>query len=39
MQKVFTAPSIVPCDLLKSLLEVEGIPAFIRNEYGTHLMG
>lgn len=39
MQKVFTAPSIVPCDLLKSLIEAEGIPCVIRNEYGTHLLG
>ena len=39
MKKVFTAPSVVPCDLLKALLEAEGIPCVIRNEFGTHLLG
>ncbi len=36
---VFTARSVVPCDLLKALLEAEGIPCVIRNEFGTHLLG
>ncbi len=39
MKQVFTAPSIVPCDFLKSLLESEGIPCVLRNEYGTNLLG
>lgn len=39
MKKVFTAPGIVPCDLLRSMLEAEGIPCMILNEYGTHLLG
>jgi hypothetical protein len=39
MKKVFTAPSVVPCDLLKSFLAADGIPSFIRNEYGTSLLG
>jgi len=39
MKKVFSAPSVIPCDFLKALLEAEGIPCFIRNEFGTHLLG
>lgn len=39
MKKVFTAPSVVPCDFLKSVLEAEGITSFILNEYGTRLLG
>ncbi len=37
--KVFTAPSVVPCDLLKALLDAEGIPSFIQNQHGTGLLG
>ncbi len=39
MKKVFSAPSVIPCDLLKSLLDAEGIPCVICNEYGTTLLG
>ena len=39
MKRVFTAPSIVPCDFLKAMLESEGIPCVVRNEYGTNLLG
>lgn len=39
MKMIFTARSVVPCDVLKSMLEAEGIPCVIRNEYGTHLLG
>ena len=39
MKMVYTARSVVPCDFLKSILKLEGIPCVIRNEYGTHLLG
>lgn len=39
MKMVFTARSVVPCDFLKAMLEAEGIPCVLRNEYGTHLLG
>lgn len=29
---VFTDPSIVPCDLLKSILESEGIDSMLKNQ-------
>ncbi len=35
MKKVFTATSVIPCDLLKSLLESEGIDSMIKNEQGS----
>jgi len=35
---VFTARSVVPCDFLKAMLESEGIPCVLRNEYGTSLL-
>jgi hypothetical protein len=38
MKKIFTAPSVVPCDFLVSLLSAEGISCVILNEYGTHLL-
>jgi hypothetical protein len=38
MKMVFTNRSIIPCDLLKCLLEAEDISSVIRNEYGTHLL-
>ena len=39
MKKVFTNPSVVPCDLLKGLLEASGIPAMIKNERGSASVG
>lgn len=39
MKKVFTAPGVVPCDLLKALLEAEGIRCVLRNQHGTSLLG
>ena len=35
LKKVFTAPSVVPCDLLKGLLEGRGIKVLIKNERGS----
>jgi hypothetical protein len=39
MKQVFTAPSVVPCDLLKGLLEAEGIACMIKNERGSAIAG
>lgn len=39
MKKVFTAPSVVPCDMLKSLLESNGITSIIKNERGSAIAG
>ena len=39
MQKVFTDPSVIPCDFLKGLLESSGIPAMIKNERGSASAG
>ena len=30
MKKVFTAPNVIPCDLLKSALEANGISRFVK---------
>ena len=35
LKKIFTAPSVVPCDLLKSVLEGRGIRVLIKNEHGS----
>jgi hypothetical protein len=34
MKQVFTDPSEVPCDLLKRILEGQGIKALIKNAHG-----
>jgi hypothetical protein len=39
MKQVFTDPSVIPCDMLKSVLDCEGIPAMIRNEWGALMVG
>ena len=35
MKKVFSAPSVIPCDFLKSILESNGIDSMIKNEQGS----
>jgi hypothetical protein len=35
MKMVFTDPSVVPCDILKGLLEARGVPSIIKNERGS----
>jgi hypothetical protein len=35
MKEVFTAPSVIPCDFLKAVLEANGISSFIKNERGS----
>ena len=32
MKMIFTAPSVVPCDMLKGILESQGIHCMIKNE-------
>jgi hypothetical protein len=39
MRQVFTNSSVIPCDLVKSVLEAEGIFATIRNELGSAAAG
>ena len=39
MKQIFTAPNIVTCDLLKSVLEARGIKCLLKNEYGSAVMG
>ena len=39
MKLVFTAPSVVPCDFLRTLLDVEGIPSMLKNEGCSSIVG
>jgi len=39
MKKIFTDPSVVPCDILKSILEAQGIKVMIKNERGSASAG
>ncbi len=39
MKKIFTAPSVVPCDMLRALLDSAGVPAMIKNEHGSAIAG
>jgi hypothetical protein len=39
MRQVFTNSSVIPCDLVKSVLEAGGIFATIRNELGSAAAG
>ena len=39
MKKIFTAPNVIPCDLLKAMLEANGIRSFIKNEWGLITFG
>lgn len=39
MHKIFTAPSLIPCDFLCSLLAAEDIPSMIKNEGGSSITG
>jgi hypothetical protein len=39
MKQVFTNSSVIPCDLVKSMLEAEGVPAIIKNELGSAAAG
>ena len=39
MKRVFENSSVIPCDLIKSVLEGAGIEAMIRNELGSAAAG
>jgi len=39
MRQVFSNSSVIPCDLVKSMLEAEGIFATIKNELGSAAAG
>ena len=35
MKMVFTAPTVVPCDMIRSVLEANGIDTLMKNERGS----
>jgi hypothetical protein len=39
MKKIFTAPSVIPCDFLRSMLDAEGIASMLKNEGGSAMTG
>lgn len=39
MKRVFTAPSIIPCDFLRSMLDAAGIDSMLKNEGGSAITG
>lgn len=39
MKRVFTAPNVVPCDFLRSMLDAAGIESMFKNEGGSHVAG
>jgi hypothetical protein len=39
MKRIFTAPSVIPCDFLRSLLDAEGIESVFKNEGGSAITG
>jgi len=39
MKKVFTAPSIVECDMVRARLDASGIPSMIKNENSSIYIG
>ncbi len=39
MKKVWSSPSLVQCDLLKALLESDGIDCFMKNENNARFAG
>ena len=39
MQMIYTAPNVIPCDFLKSVLDAEGIWCTIRNPSGSGAVG
>ena len=39
MKKVWSSPSLVQCDLVKALLEGDGITCFIQDEYAARFTG
>jgi hypothetical protein len=39
MKKIFSASSIIPCDLLRSILDANGIQSALKNEGGSAITG
>jgi hypothetical protein len=39
MKEIFTAPNVIPCDLLKVVLEANGIPSHIKNSSDSTIAG
>ncbi|MEI7732013.1 MAG: DUF2007 domain-containing protein [Verrucomicrobiota bacterium] len=39
MKMIYTAPSVVPCDMIKGMLESNGIPSMFKNEQGSSNVG
>ena len=39
MKRIFTASNIIPCDLLRSILEASGIDSALKNEGGSAITG
>ena len=39
MKKVFSAPSVIPCDLFRSVLHAAGIDSMFKNEGGSAITG
>jgi len=37
MKRIFTAPNIIPCDFLSSILDSEGIASALKNEGWSHM--
>ena len=39
MKRVFTAPNVIPCDFLRSMLDAAGIDSMFQNEGGSAITG
>jgi hypothetical protein len=39
MKRIFTAPSVIPCDFLRSMLDAGGIDSALMNEGGSAMTG
>jgi hypothetical protein len=39
MKTVFSAPSVIPCDLFRSVLDAAGIDSMLKNEGGAAITG
>lgn len=39
MKKIFTNPSVVPCDILKGIFEQQGLSVMIKNQQGSASSG
>ena len=39
MKMIYTAPSVIPCDFLRSMLDAAGIASMFKNEGGSAMTG